>query len=47
MFDEYFKTGKIPCVESVNANEVFYTPTYMNPQRCSYIKYGQCDVTRT
>lgn len=45
-FDKYFETGVIPNVIDVNANEVFHMPNFINFKRCSYIRFGEREISQ-
>jgi hypothetical protein len=45
-FDSYFETGVLPSVAQVNAFEVFHMPNFLNFKRCSFIRFGEREISR-
>jgi hypothetical protein len=46
IFDLYLEKGIIPDVEKVNAAEIFHLPNFLNFKRCSYVKFGEREISQ-
>lgn len=44
-FDQYFETNVIPNVVQVNSFEVFHMPNFLNFNRCSFIRFGEREIS--
>lgn len=45
-FHTYFETGKIGSCTAVNNRELFHLPNFLNWNRCSYIRFGEKEISK-
>ena len=45
-FTQFFETGRIGSCPEVNQQELFHVPNFLNWNRCSYIRFGERDVSK-